>query len=139
MARLIRLKRNLNTGHYRRAALGGTMHIGAHRPAEAVLKRLGLLILLGAWALSWRFAAAGDLSRTVRSDIPAQPRSSAVDRSADPAGPRQADPPAVARPALAGGGMGLATIIVTATKRAENVQTVPIAIDVVEGRRLANQ
>ena len=139
MARLIRLKRNLNTGHYRRAALGGTMHIRAHRPAEAVLKRLGLLILLGAWALSWRFAAAGDLSRTVRSDIPAQPRSSAVDRSADPAGPRQADPPAVARPALAGGGTGLATIIVTATKRAENVQTVPIAVDVVEGRRLANQ
>ena len=34
------------------------------------------------------------------------------------------------------GGTQLATIIVTATKRAENVQTVPIAIDVVQGRNL---
>lgn len=44
-----------------------------------------------------------------------------------------------AKPVLTDDGSQLATIIVTATKRAENVQTVPIAIDVVEGRTLANE
>jgi iron complex outermembrane receptor protein len=50
------------------------------------------------------------------------------------------DPPQVgARPAWTGDVSKLATIIVTATKRAENVQAVPIAIDVVEGNKLAAQ
>lgn len=51
-----------------------------------------------------------------------------------------ADPPQTAAGAAPiSDAQKLSTIIVTATKRAENVQTVPIAIDVVEGNKLAAQ
>ena len=51
-----------------------------------------------------------------------------------------ADPPQTAASlALITDAQRLSTIIVTATKHAENVQTVPIAIDVVEGNKLAAQ
>lgn len=181
------------------------MAILSNRPAGIRLALLSILVLVGASALPSKVAVAGNRSRAVDFDIPAQPLSSALERFADQAGvqfsapgtlirglrtvgvhgryvpttalskllwhtgldfrmrgprtiaiiPRKHSandsqrrpeqtrlsgaPDPVASPAATGSASALRTIIVTATKRAENVETVPIAVDVVQGRKLAGQ
>lgn len=187
------------------------MHIRANRLAGFMLARLSITVLIGTLVLPGQAIAAGNLSRLVVFNIPAQRLSSALARFADQAGvqftapaslirglrtqgvhgryaPPKAlakllqhtgvsyrilsahtiviiarnslsspqslsrDPPVLKRrgpssdhshggdsPALIPNGTRLTTVIVTAEKRAENVQTVPIAINVIQGSNLADR
>lgn len=100
---------------------------GRYAPTTALAK------LLRHTGLGYRILGPRTIAIISRTDS-ASPSAARRDRRR-PSSPLRA----LADHAFAGAETKLTAIIVTATKRAENVQTVPIAIDVAEGRKLAGR